>query len=49
MHQGDVIPLSCEIQFTHEAEFLTWMVDGEIQVGIIIIIIIILTNSVVAA
>ena len=31
-HQGDVIPLSCEIKFTHEAEFLTWMVDGEIQV-----------------
>jgi len=31
LNKGDVIPLSCEIQFTHEAEFLTWMVDGEIQ------------------
>jgi hypothetical protein len=31
LNQGDVIPLSCEIKFTHEAEFLTWMVDGEIQ------------------
>merc|ERR1711990_1021620 len=31
LNQGDMIPLSCEIKFTHEAEFLTWMVDGEIQ------------------
>merc|ERR1719234_156540 len=31
LNKGDVIPLSCEIKFTHEAEFLTWMVDGEIQ------------------
>ena len=43
IHQGDVIPLTCEIKFTHEAEFLTWMVDGEIQVTII------LTNSIVAS
>jgi len=31
LNQGDVIPLTCEIKFTHEAEFLTWLVDGEIQ------------------
>jgi hypothetical protein len=31
LNQGDVIPLTCEVKFTHEAEFLTWMVDGEIQ------------------
>ena len=42
-HQGDVIPLTCEIKFTHEAEFLTWMVDGEIQVSSI------LSNSIVAS
>ena len=34
-YQGDVIPLNCEIDFTHEAEFLTWLVDGEIQVGVV--------------
>ena len=34
-YQGDVIPLSCEIDFTHEAEFLTWLVDGEIQVDVV--------------
>ena len=33
-NQGDVIPLSCEIDFTHEAEFLTWLADGDIQVGV---------------
>jgi len=31
LNEGDVIPLSCEIDFTHEAEFLTWLVDGDIQ------------------
>ena len=32
-----MIPLTCEIDFTHEAEFLAWLVDEEIQVRIGII------------
>jgi len=31
LNQGDMIPLTCEVDFTHEAEFLAWLVDGEIQ------------------
>ena len=29
---GDIIPLSCSVDFTHEAEFITWLVDGQMQV-----------------
>ena len=29
-----MIPLTCEVDFTHEAEFLAWLVDGEIQESI---------------
>ena len=31
---GDILPLSCSVDFTHEAEFITWLVDGQIQVKI---------------
>ena len=37
-----MIPLTCEIDFTHEAEFLAWLVDGEIQVRIVVFFIIII-------
>ena len=37
-----MIPLTCEVDFTHEAEFLAWLVDGEIQVRINIFFIIII-------
>ena len=39
-----MIPLTCEVDFTHEAEFLAWLVDGEIQgrIGVFFIVIIII-------